>query len=142
MKKRKAISGGLAFFSNWIDQDITLGSKSDPVTLRGTYGGQSDVVNLGTTFAKTERLTLSASYEYVRGDNGFELPGFGDFYADIGPLSDVLVEINRFTTGVDYRLRPNMDCYLRYQYFDYDDKTPNVTSGTANWFLGGVSAAF
>lgn len=136
---RWSISGGLAFFSNWIDQDITLGSKSNPTTLRGDYGGRSDVVNLGTTFARTERLTLSTGYEFVRGRNSFALPGF---YADIGPLSDVIVEINRVTAGIDYALRPNIDCYFRYQYFDYQDITLDVTSGTANWFLGGVSAVF
>jgi len=50
---RWTISGGLAFYSNWIDQDITLGSKSNPSTLPWQYGGRSDVINVGTTYAWT-----------------------------------------------------------------------------------------
>ncbi|MFV2066321.1 MAG: hypothetical protein ACC645_05025, partial [Pirellulales bacterium] len=56
---RWSVSGGLAFFSNWIDQDITLGQLSTPGTTRWSYGGQSDVVNLGTTYAWSDRLTLT-----------------------------------------------------------------------------------
>ncbi len=53
--------GGLGFYSNWIDQDITLGSKSNPSTLPWEYGGRSDVINLGTTYAWTNRMTLSST---------------------------------------------------------------------------------
>ncbi len=136
---RWTISGGLAFFSNWIDQDITLGSKSNPVTLPANYGGQSDVFNIGTTFARTERLLMSLSYEYVRGSDLYSLP---NPYADIGPLSTVAAELSRFSAGLDYAWRANIDCYARYQLFDYQDQAQNLTSGTASWILGGVSAVF
>lgn len=136
---RWTISGGLAFFSNWIDQDITLGSKSNPITLPASYGGQSDVINIGTTFARTERLLYSLSYEYVRGSDLYSLPAP---YTDIGPLSNVASELSRFSAGLDYALRPNIDCYARYQLFDFQDQAQNFASGTASWILGGFSAVF
>ena len=95
--------------------------------------------NIGTTYARTDRLTLSASYEFVRGSNVFSLPAP---YADIGPLSSVIAELNRFMAGIDYQLRPNVGCYVRYQIFDYDDRTPALVSGTASWVLGGLNAVF
>ena len=60
------------------------------MTLPANYGGQSDIFNIGTTLARTEKLTLSSSYEFVRGSNLFSLPGF---YADVGTYSTVVAKI-------------------------------------------------
>jgi hypothetical protein len=136
---RWSISGGLAFYSNWITQDITLGSKSNPVTLPWDYSGRSDVVNFGTTYAWTKRATLNASLDFVRGSNRAEPPrGYGDLTA----LSDVSAEITRFSGGIDYCFHPGIGGYLRYQVFDYEDKSEDFNSGTAHLLLGGFNVIY
>ncbi len=134
-----SISGGLAFFSNWIDQDITLGSKSDPETSRWSYGGRSDVFNVGTTYVWSECLTLSGGFEFVRGKNSFAPPAL---WPDLPQYSDVIVETTRLSAGLDYSIREDVNWYLRYQYYDYEDESEGFNSGTVNMLLGGVSARF
>lgn len=137
--RRWSVSGGLAFFSNWIDQDITLGQLSTPGTTRWSYGGQSDVVNLGATYAWSDRLTLTGGFEFVRGRNSFaQTP----LWPDLNQYSNVVVEITRWTAGLDYLLRHGMSCYVRYQFFDYNDEREAFNSGTANMLLGGIDAVF
>jgi hypothetical protein len=136
---RWSISGGLGFYSNWIDQDITLGSKSSPLTLPWEYGGRSDVINFGTTYAWTERTTLSSALDFVRGRNAFDplVP-----WPDLWSYSDVNVETTRFTMGVDYELTAQSSLYFRYQLFDYDDKAELLDSGTAEMYLFGINAYY
>jgi len=136
---RWTVSGGLAFYANWIDQDITLGSKSTPFTTPWSFGGRSDVVNVGTTYAWTRLITLSGGYEFVRGSNIAEAPSP---YADIPALSNVVVETSRFTAGVDYQLHQGIGCYLRYQFFDYEDRTQSFNSGTSDMLLFGADALY
>jgi hypothetical protein len=136
---RWTFSGGLAFFSNWIDQDIKLGAGSDTLTSQWNYRGRSDVINVGTTYAWSDCLTFSGGFEFVRGSNGFAAPGVP---YDLSQFSDVLVETTRWTAGLDYQLLNDMDFYFRYQFFDYEDKSQDINSGTANMFLTGISAIF
>ena len=136
---RWTVSGGLAFLRSWIDQDITLGSKSNPFTAPWTFGGQSDVVNIGTTYAWTPTITLSGGYEFVRSANIATAPAP---YGDIPPLSNVVVETSRFSTGIDYRWRPGFGCYFRYQFFDYEDRSQNYDSGTSDMLLFGADATY
>jgi hypothetical protein len=137
--QRLSFSGGLAFFSNWIDQDITLGALSDSVTLPWNFGGRSDVVNLGMTYAYTERLTLSGGFEFVRGVNAFGPPAP---WPDLPYYSDVIAQITRWKAGIDYAVSPNVSWYFRYQLFDYDDRSRELSSGTTSMVLGGVSAVY
>jgi len=136
-------SGGLAFFSNWIDQDITLGGLSDTNTSRWNYKGRSDVFNVGTTYAWSDCLTLSGGFEFVRGSNGFATPATTP---DLSQFSDVLVETTRWTAGFDYQVFSGADFFFRYQFFDYEDKSQSIAqdinSGTANMFLTGINAIF
>ncbi|NOZ41430.1 MAG: hypothetical protein GXP24_14575 [Planctomycetes bacterium] len=136
---RWTFSGGMAFFSNWIDQDITLGGLSDPITSQWNYAGRSDTVNLGSTYAWTDRLTLTGGYEYVRGSNRLGSPAL---WPDLPQYSDVLITINRWTAGVDYQINQGMDFYFRYQLFDYEDKSKSYNSGTANMLLAGLQAVY
>jgi hypothetical protein len=136
---RWTFSGGLAFYSNWIDQDITLGGLSDPITSQWNYAGRSNTVNFGSTYAWTDCLTLSGGYEYVYGSNRFKSP---TLWPDLPLYSNVLVGINRWTAGLDYQITPAADFYFRYQFFDYEDKTKAYNSGTANMFLIGLQAIF
>jgi hypothetical protein len=136
---RWTVSGGLGFLSNWIDQDITLGSKSNPLTLPWDYGGQSDVVNLGTTYAWTKRLTMSGGIDFVRGRNAV---GSLAPWPDLPTYFDVNVETIRFSAGADYELGTNSSLYVRYQLFDYDDKSDLLDSGTSEMLLFGANAFF
>ncbi|MCA9170657.1 MAG: hypothetical protein KDB23_23425, partial [Planctomycetales bacterium] len=134
-----SFSGGLGLYSNWIDQDITLGSKVSPLTQLWQYGGRSSVVNLGTTYAWTPQTTVSGTVDWVRGHNSFDpISGFGDLPA----LSDVIVETTRFTTGIDHAIGPNSSVYLRYQLMDYDDKSDGFVGGTIKMLLVGMNARF
>ncbi len=136
---RWSISGGLAFYRNWIDQDITLGPSSTPLTLPWEYGGRSDVINLGTTFVWTKRMTLSGTLDFVNGENAFDplVP-----WPDLPIYSDVKVKTTRFMAGVDYDLGPRTNCYARYQLFDYDDEAASFDSGRAEMLLIGGTAVF
>jgi hypothetical protein len=138
-----SISGGLAFFRSWIDQDITLGSlngsAADPVTSRWNYGGQSDVVNIGTTYAWSDRLTLTGGFEFARGRNSFAPPAL---WPDLPQYSNVVIETTRWRAGFDYLFCEDVSGYFRYQLFDYNDETQDYLSGTANMVLGGISAVY
>ncbi len=136
---RWTFSGGLAFFSKSIDQDIKLGALSDTLTSSWNYRGQSDVVNIGSTYAWSDCLTFSGGFEFVRGSNGFAAPGVP---FDLSQYSDVLVETSRWTAGLDYQICNGWDLFFRYQFFDYEDKTQNINSGTANMLLTGINAIF
>ena len=136
---RWSVSGGLAFYRNWIDQDITLGPSSTPLTLPWEYGGRSDVVNVGTTFAWTKKMTLSATLDLVHGKNAFDRLAR---WVDLKYYSDVLVQTTRFMAGIDYELGPRANCYFRYQLFDYDDESEFFDSGTAEMLLFGGTAVF
>ncbi len=141
-----SLSAGYATYTDWIDQDITLGSVADAFTSRWSYGGRSNIVNVGASYAWSERLTLKGSTEYVNSRNAFATPpspnpGVVD-YADLPGLSDVVVETTRFRIGVDYWLRKGITCYFYYDYFDYEDQAGNGNSGTASMFLSGVTASY
>jgi len=144
---RWSISGGLAFLSNWIDQDITHGKghggSDTPNELAFEYGGRSEVINVGSSFAYTERLTLSGGLDFVRSSNAFGDPSVPAIsLAALSGASDVLVETTRLNAGFDYELREGVNTYFQYSYYNYDDKAGNGNSGTANMFLGGLSATY
>ncbi len=151
---RWSISGGLAFMSNWIDQDITIGTGAwqfnlplrtwegiDDVPF--SYGSRADVISLGTTYAATDRMTLSGGLEFARSSAIFDDPSIPNLDLTYLPgASDVLTETTRFNAGMNYRLSHGMDCYLHYNFYDWNDKAGNGESGTAHMFLGGLAAAY
>ena len=130
-----SVSGGLAFYSNWIDQDITLGPSSNPWTLPWEYGGRSEVINLGTTYAWTKNLTLSGTLDFVNGKNSFDplAP-----WPDLPFYSDVEVSTTRFMAGIDYDLGNRSSCYVRYQVFNFDDESPFHDNGVPTQIARGV----
>ncbi|MCA9184444.1 MAG: hypothetical protein R3E01_25765 [Pirellulaceae bacterium] len=136
---RWSLSSAIAFYSNWIDQDITLGTRSSPLTLPWDYGGRSELFNLGTTYAWSEKIALSATVDFVNARNAFDdtIP-----WPDIPYYSDVIVETLRFGGGVDYCLGPNASCYVRYQTFDYDDQSSFLDGGRVKMLLFGGTAVF
>ena len=156
---RWSVSGGYAYYTNFITQDITLGdeypqapgdSEFSAITLPWTYRGRSQVVNVGASYAWTQCLTLTGGLEWVRGRNAFDQPPAfvrpedGQTFQWVGLQnnSDVIVQTARLWAGVDYRLRAGVSCYFRYNYFDYEDESVGYNSGTANMLLGGLTAVY
>jgi hypothetical protein len=166
------VTGGFAQLTNWINQDITMGGNeapgrdgrpelSLPMTSLWRYQGIADLVNLGTSYAMTERLTLTGGAEYVWGENVFindpqyytvqtytkqapstatkttnvdmsNLPGF----------SRVDVRTWRVSAGLDYLLRRNMSTFFRYNYFDYGDLAAAYNTGASHQVLGGLTGTY
>ncbi len=156
---RWTMSGGLAFYSNWIDQNITLGDNYgfaepiEPVTLPWSYNGRSTVVDLGTSYAWTDRVTLQGFVQWVRGSNYFDTPPAFPLpedptqivqWTDLPIYSSVIVETVRLGGGFDYLINDRISTYFRYNLFDWEGKTltEDPNSGTAHMFLAGVSAVF
>lgn len=145
------LSGGYAYFSNWIDQDITLGDQIGgfknsenriyltPVTTQFNYGGQSHVVNVSSNYALRSDLALVGTAEFVDGRNAFDSPAQ---WPDLGTYSAVEVRTRKVGCGVDWTPYAGINVFCRYIYFDYDDVTNAYNSGTSNMYLGGVSAVY
>jgi len=169
--RKWSFSAGYAQFSSFIDQDITLGSQgrygsfgsphvneweeTPSFTAPWRFAGRSDVVNLGTVYALSRRVSLTGGFEFVRGLNAVatppsptndQFPGGVPFtptpYTELSDAMRVEVNTYRVWTGVDYWLRDGITMYVRYNYYDYRDATQGFNSGTSNAFLGGMSAIF
>lgn len=141
--KRWSFTGGYAYFSNWIDQDITIGFRQMPTeTTEWSYSGTNHLFSIGANYAWTSSVQLVGGLEWNRGNNRFSVPASpaGADWSLLPSFSDVLVETTRINAGIDYRLGPMVDCYFRYVLFDYEDKSELFNSGTAHMFLAGVSA--
>ncbi|MHB1037377.1 MAG: hypothetical protein ACYC35_22535 [Pirellulales bacterium] len=146
-----SLSGGYSNFANSIEQDITLGG-SNSFTSPWQYTGKSDVFNLASAYAWSDRLTLTQGFEYVRGLNvitdtptpagaiSYDNPPAP--YAPLGSYSRVSVETFRISAGADYLWRPGISTYVRYNWYDYGDLSAAFNSGQAHMFLGGVTAVF
>lgn len=163
-----SFSAGYYQFTNWINQDITLGGAA-PVTVGGPhageqevsssftapwrYGGQADVINLGGAYLVTPGMKLTGGFDYTRGRNRFAAPPTPDIvvngvptpiqpYTDLPGYSEDNITTYRFTAGVDYELTRYLDSYLRYNYYDWDDLGNPWMAGTAHMVLAGVSGVF
>ncbi|MFO7901512.1 MAG: hypothetical protein ACQESR_03295 [Planctomycetota bacterium] len=169
--ERWSFTAGYATFSNWIDQDITLG-REDGEWVSGPHGGQeflawtdswsytgrADVLNFGSSYAWSSRVTLSTGFEFVKsrnviGDlpvNSYSLdegpPGdaaAGSFdYPDLPGYSQVRVNTYRVMAGLDYALSRSFGVFGRYNYYDYDDRAMAFNAGTAHMFLAGVNGVY
>jgi hypothetical protein len=142
---RLSLTSGYAYYSNWIDQDITLGANrgvpADTSTTRWNYAGENHLVNFNASYAWSECVQLIAGYEWDRGSNIFGLPALQDGadWSLLPSLSDVIVETNRVTAGMDWQPYKNMNLYLRYILFDYDDISSGLNSGTTHMVLAGAT---
>ncbi len=139
---RWSLTGGYAFFSNWIDQDITIGFRDNPTeTTRWNYGGTNNLVSLSTNYAWSPGTQLVGGVEWDRGSNVFSVPlsPAGADWSALPSFSDVLVETTRIHLGVDHEFRPSMNAYLRYVHFDFEDFSEDYNSGTANMILAGLT---
>jgi hypothetical protein len=148
-----SVSGVLAFYSNWIDQDVTIGNgrgSEGQDTLLSDYTGRSDVITLASNYALTERLSLYGDFQFVRGQNTWFVPNGTSTddppvpvdYASLPTYSAVIVETTRFGAGIDYELGCNTSCFFKYMYYDYNDKSADIFSGSYHMFLGGLASRF
>ena len=145
------MSSGIGYYTNWIDQDITIGFREQvppgtrfpAFTEQWEYTGRAQVYNVGTSFAYTPNVILKGDVEWVRGKNQFVAPSpAGTDLASLPFFSNVIVETTRISAGVDWSLTDRIDTYFRYIYFDYDDESAALNSGTAHFFLSGLAALF
>jgi hypothetical protein len=145
--ERLSFTGGYFYFSNWIDQDITLGFTVPGVpvpplrteTTHWNYRGQNHLFNINAVYAWSQSLQFLAGYEWNHGDNNFVVPPSpaGADWSLLPFLADVTVETQRATVGADYQPYDNTNLYLRYVFYDWNDIAANLGSGTANMVLVG-----
>lgn len=140
--QRLSLTGGYAYFSNWIDQDITIGFR-DVVTetTQWDYAGKNQLFSIGANYAWTPCTQLVCGFEWDRGTNIFSVPPSpaGADWSLLPFLSDVIVETTRINAGFDHQISPATDCYFRYVLFDYQDDAATFNSGTAHMFLAGLT---
>jgi hypothetical protein len=143
---RVSLTGGYAYFSNWIDQDITLGFQNaggagPTETTRWNYGGENHLINGNITYAWTQDITLTAGYEWNRGANAFVVPPSiaGADWSQLASFSDVVIETQRATAGADWQPYDNLTVYVRYIYYDWEDVGAGLDTGRAHMALGGAS---
>jgi hypothetical protein len=150
------VSVGYANFSDWINQDVTLGGaatgNSPSETQPWRYAGKADVFNLAVTRVLTSRLRANAGFEFTRGHNEIDsipeytyfgtVPPSGVSYGDLAYYTEELMNLYRWSAGVDYDLTTHLSSYVRYNYYDWDNPTSDRNSGTANMLLGGISGTF
>jgi hypothetical protein len=89
-------------------------------------------------------VQLVGGFEWDRGRNVFAVPtsphaADGVNWSLLPYLSDVVVNTERVTAGVDWQPRPHLGAYFRYIYFNYDDESAAYNSGQAHMFLAGVT---
>ena len=140
-----SLTGGYSYFSNWIDQDITIGFRGDPIeTSTWDYGGQSHVVSANANYAYSQRVRLNGGIEWNWGRNSFSVPASftGADWTQLPSFSDVNVVTTRYTAGIDYIFSDYSTLYFRYNFFDYEEKVADIDSGTAHFFLAGVSMTY
>jgi hypothetical protein len=146
---RLSLTGAYAYYSNWIDQDITLGFTVPNVpvppvrteTTNWNYRGENHLVSLNANYAWSPTVSLVAGYEWDRGTNGFTLPPSpaGANWTALPTLSDVIIETQRATLGADWQPYSNLALFARYVYYDWNDVSANFDSGTAHMALGGAT---
>jgi hypothetical protein len=151
---RWSLSAGYAVYSNFIGQDITVADQTPytgtptaaaaPITSRWNYGGQAHVVTIGSRYALTECVILTGDVEWVRGHDliyNSAITGVALTPA-LGTYSEVLNETTRIRVGADWKFRPRMVIYGRYELYDFNDEAPGYQTGLAQGVLGGFSALF
>ncbi len=159
-----SLSAGAAVMDGYINQDVSLGqlrpipsTNVSGLTAPWQYNSSADVFNLGSRYMITEKASLSGEFEYVHGLNSVYAPvdpatstpivpgapGNGPAAPyTLGQYSLVKMQSFRLGAGLDYRLRPRVTTFARYNYYDYQDISSGLTSGQAHMLLGGMSALF
>ena len=98
------------------------------------------VLSLNGTYFLTRDVHLLAGYEWVSGTNVFSLPPSpaGANWTQLPTFSDIDVDTQRLTAGVDWKCYRDMNVYFRYIVFDYNDVASGFDDGTAQMALAGA----
>jgi hypothetical protein len=150
--QRLSLTGGYSYFSNWIDQDITLGFAVPTVppplqtfteTTRWSYSGENHLINLSANYAWTETVHLVGGYEWNRGTNVFSVPpSTATPPADwslLPSLADVIIETQRVTLGADWQPYNYLTVYARYIFYDWNDVSSRAPAPLPGWLTGNDS---
>jgi hypothetical protein len=80
-----------------------------------------------------------AGYEFNHGKNIFAVPPspVGADWSAIPFFSDVAVDTQRATLGVDLQPYDSLSLYVRYVLYDWNDVAADLGSGTTNMVLAG-----
>ncbi|MHB8952939.1 MAG: hypothetical protein ACYC4U_08145 [Pirellulaceae bacterium] len=135
-----SLSGGYGFYSNWIDQDIYFpGDVPDvePLDRREwNYGGRGQLLSFAGSYAWTKQLTFSGSLQWVWAADAFDPL---EPWPDLPSYSNVLVNTQRYVSGIDWYAHTHISAYLRYVYENYDDASASYNSGRAHMVLAGLT---
>ena len=145
-----SFSAGYAYFTNWIQQAVTLGddfadgATYAPVTRNWDYGGRSEVWSVGSTYAWTRSLRLRGDLQYVQGRNAIESTVFDAPYVwpEIADSARDDMDSIRLSAGFDYDLTRCASSYFRYNYLDYGDAVQASRDGSAHLLLAGLSGRY
>jgi hypothetical protein len=153
--KKLSVSAGYSVYSNFFAQDISVADQSTyagnaanatkPVTGPWKYGAEAHVITLGADYMLSQRIRLTGQFEWVRGRNQVNSSTMffpSTLVTTLGSYSDVINETTRLTMGVDYKLRPRVVTYARYELYNFNDVAPGYQTGLAQGILGGFSAMF
>jgi hypothetical protein len=145
---RLTLSAGAGYYTNWIDQDITVGFREEGNVFEAfrdtwAYGGRTQVYSVGGRYAWSDRLSFNGDIQWLRGVNIFDaVTPAGTDLEVAEDVAGIIVEETRFSSGVDYMLTDRFTTFARYIYVDFDDIDDGFDSGDAHLVLGGVSAVF
>ena len=135
-----SVTAGYGYFTNWIEQDIYFPSDTPNVETYDrqpwNYGGRGQVLNFGSNYAWTDRLTLTGSVQFVWALDSFSPLAL---WPDLPAYSEVLVNTRRYTCGLDWSSSAWTSAYLRYIFEDYDDGSAPYNSGSAHMVLAGLT---
>lgn len=137
-------TGGYAFYSNWIDQDITIGFRESGDTNAAftdpwRYTGTSQVASLGAMYEATSSLKLTGGLQYVRGRDAIKNSFSVGDWSQLPNFTNVNVQTWRCNAGLDYLIGESIAGFVRYNYFDYNDMSLATNSGASHFLLGGLT---
>jgi hypothetical protein len=140
-----SFAGGYSYYSNWIEQEIATGFRFDPIeSSEWIYRGDNHVVNFHANYAWTPKVKLNGGIDWNSGSNSFSVPPSytGADWTQLASFSDLNIETMRYSAGIDYLWRDEITLYFRYNFFDYEDKTEDIDSGTVHYLLAGIAATY
>ena len=139
----------LTAYYSWTDTDIDTQTAYDTyhgVWLsdfsrdnRTSYHARTNCYNLNVTYRFLKNIALLANFIYTDAHSDFD----ADVYTtNVGSFSDLKIERADASLGVDYRYKPNLSFYTKYNYRDYNDREDNALDGTVHYISCGVSYTF
>ena len=155
------LSANSDYFANQIKQNINIGDDTStstsgagssfvsyaPYSSPWTYGGTAVEFGGSVNYQINRTLKFSADYEVTFGKDLITSGGLQ--YSSGTPITNTFIPLGSYSTvrnvmqqvkvGFDYKPRPRMTMYLRYQYVGFEDKTDSTNSGNMNMVMAGFN---